>query len=179
MGQGIFGYKMSKHSLPCTSWGVEKSLSPYLTSSLFFWSFGSARQTMTGPNLCMKIDLEFSQTYFWCVSAALFIHDPAYRLQSPGKLLGSVEEWNGKLEKLGGANTAYWPNQPVEIPQNVRINVIVIWSKFHPTQWGKCYHFRPWLTFVLTWKNMSKSGPKWSQKWQINGPRAAKNSPNG
>ena len=52
-------------------------------------------------------------------AAAIFIHDPVYRLQSPGKLLDSIETWDGILEKLGGANTAYWPNQPVEIPQNV------------------------------------------------------------
>ena len=33
--------------------------------------------------------------------------------------MDSIETWDGILEKLGGANTAYWPNQPVEIPQNV------------------------------------------------------------
>ena len=31
----------------------------------------------------------------------------------------TVETWGDQLEKLGGSNTAYWPNQPVKIPKNV------------------------------------------------------------
>ena len=58
------------------------------------------------------------QNYY--ISAAIFFTDPVYRLQSPGKLLDSIEVWQENLEKLGGANTAYWPNQPIEIPRNVR-----------------------------------------------------------
>merc|ERR1711884_951884 len=65
-------------------------------------------------------DLDKFTLYFTTFNfAAIFIHDPVYRLRSPGKLLDSIETWDGILEKLGGANTAYWPNQPVEIPQNV------------------------------------------------------------
>ena len=57
-------------------------------------------------------------SFFFAV--ALFIHDPVYRIPSPGKLLDTVETWGEHLEKLGGSNTAYWPNEPLEIPLEVR-----------------------------------------------------------
>jgi len=50
---------------------------------------------------------------------ALYIHDPVYRLASPGKFLDTVETWNEGLQKLGLANTAYWPNQVVEVPSEI------------------------------------------------------------
>ena len=50
---------------------------------------------------------------------ALLIHDPVYRIQSPGKILDSVNTWNEKLEKLGGRNSAYWPNYSVKLPKEV------------------------------------------------------------
>lgn len=50
---------------------------------------------------------------------ALYIHDPVYRLASPGKFLDTVETWGEGLQKLGLANTAYWPNQVVEVPTEV------------------------------------------------------------
>ena len=61
-------------------------------------------------------------SFFFAV--ALFIHDPVYRIPSPGKLLDTVETWGEHLEKLGGSNTAYWPNEPLEIPLEVRAAAI-------------------------------------------------------
>jgi hypothetical protein len=62
---------------------------------------------------------------------ALFIHDPVYRIESPGKYLDSVESMGESLEKLGGANTAYWPNYPVELPTEVNIVLgLVIYHNF-------------------------------------------------
>jgi len=85
----------------------------YLKDAAFVEAFENPQADEEG-------DLDKFTLYFTTFNfAALFIHDPVYRLQSPGKLLDSVETWDGILEKLGGANTAFWPNQPVEIPQNV------------------------------------------------------------
>ena len=55
---------------------------------------------------------------------ALLIHDPVYRIRSPGTLLNSgipVDTWDEKLEKLGGRNSAYWPNYSVKLPKEVSI----------------------------------------------------------
>lgn len=43
-----------------------------------------------------------------------------YRLNSPGNYLNTVDTWNEGLQKLGGENTAYWPNQVVPVPPEVR-----------------------------------------------------------
>jgi len=53
---------------------------------------------------------------------ALYIHDPVYRLNSPGTYLNTVDTWDEGLQKLGpngGENTAYWPNQVVAVPPEV------------------------------------------------------------
>ena len=46
-----------------------------------------------------------------------------YRLNSPGTYLNTVDTWDEGLQKLGpngGENTAYWPNQVVAVPPEVR-----------------------------------------------------------
>ena len=63
-------------------------------------------------------------------TVALYIHDPVYRLGSPGKYLNTVETWDEGLQKLGGENTAYWPNQVVQVPQEVRFIIVFYRSPF-------------------------------------------------
>ena len=50
---------------------------------------------------------------------AFYIHDPVYEIPAPGKLLSSNADgptWEASLKKMGGRNTAYWPNYPVRLP---------------------------------------------------------------
>ena len=70
----------------------------------------------------IHVDVLFCHPPFFInFSVAPFIHDPVYRIRSPGSILDSVPGWDDRLEKLGGANTAYWPNYPVQLPKNVSI----------------------------------------------------------
>ena len=64
-----------------------------------------------------------NSVYIFFFSVALYIHDPVYRLNSPGTYLNTVDTWDEGLQKLGpngGENTAYWPNQVVAVPPEVR-----------------------------------------------------------
>ena len=72
-------------------------------------------------------------------SVALYIHDPVYRLRSPGKYLHTVETWNEGLEKLGGENTAYWPNQIVQVPAEVRFIFMIFHVGGHVCLLGSFY----------------------------------------
>lgn len=49
----------------------------------------------------------------------LLSNDPVYRLRSPGSQLGEVASWADRLELMGGAETAVWPNYPCNIPEEV------------------------------------------------------------
>ena len=52
-------------------------------------------------------------------TVAFYIHDPVYQISTPGKLLESAADgkaWEDSLVKMGGSNTAYWPNYPVRMP---------------------------------------------------------------
>ena len=57
--------------------------------------------------------------YFVSHSAAAYVHDPVYRIPSPGSHLDDIASWEGLLEKMGGQNTAYWPNYPIRLPKGV------------------------------------------------------------
>merc|ERR1711936_87548 len=52
-------------------------------------------------------------------AAAMYIHDPVYQISSPGSHLDDIPSWEGRLKKMGGANTAYWPNYPIRLPKEV------------------------------------------------------------
>ena len=55
-----------------------------------------------------------------------------YRLNSPGNYLNTVDTWNEGLQKLGGENTAYWPNQVVPVPPEVRFITSTYFSPSMP-----------------------------------------------
>ena len=42
-----------------------------------------------------------------------------YRLEDPGSKLNLVSDWFNQLDQLGGESTAYWPNYPVRIDEEV------------------------------------------------------------
>ena len=50
----------------------------------------------------------------------MYIHDPVYQISSPGSHLDDIPSWEGRLKKMGGANTAYWPNYPIRLPKEVK-----------------------------------------------------------
>ena len=56
-----------------------------------------------------------------------------YRLNSPGNYLNTVDTWDEGLQKLGpngGENTAYWPNQVVSVPPEVRFIFVHLHTYF-------------------------------------------------
>ena len=56
-----------------------------------------------------------------------------YRLNSPGTYLNTVDTWDEGLQKLGpngGENTAYWPNQVVAVPPEVRFIFVHLYIYF-------------------------------------------------
>lgn len=56
-----------------------------------------------------------------------------YRLNSPGTYLSTVDTWDEGLQKLGpngGENTAYWPNQVVSVPPEVRFIFVHLYIYF-------------------------------------------------
>ena len=54
----------------------------------------------------------------------MYIHDPVYQISSPGSHLDDIPSWEGRLKKMGGANTAYWPNYPIRLPKEVKFSDI-------------------------------------------------------
>merc|ERR1711997_625740 len=100
---------------------------------------------------------------------ALFIHDPVYRIPSPGKLLDTVETWGEHLEKLGGSNTAYWPNEPLEIPLEVSgFQGIVQTSGFLvPGKKSGQLEVYNEENYQGPWNVASKSNIDWSYHWLI------------
>jgi len=48
-----------------------------------------------------------------------YFHDSVYTLRNPGQFLDSVSSWDDSLVQLGGGATAYWPNYPVQVPENL------------------------------------------------------------
>ena len=70
-------------------------------------------------NWLITVTTLLSNLKYLFLLVALYIHDPVYRLASPGKFLDTVGTWGEGLQKLGLANTAYWPNQVVEVPTEV------------------------------------------------------------
>jgi len=58
------------------------------------------------------------------LSVAMFFKDPVYRLDSPGSQLNDVANWKSKLVQMGGESTAYWPNNPTNLPKKVRFEVL-------------------------------------------------------
>ena len=62
----------------------------------------------------------------------MYIHDPVYQISSPGSHLDDIPSWEGRLKKMGGANTAYWPNYPIRLPKEV-----------------KCYHINISLNYFM------------------------------
>lgn len=56
---------------------------------------------------------------------ALLSKDPVYRLDSPGSHLNDVQNWKSKLIQMGGANTAYWPNNPTHLPKKVSFKLLL------------------------------------------------------
>ena len=50
----------------------------------------------------------------------MYIHDPVYQISSPGSHLDDIPSWEGRLKKMGGQNTAYWPNYPIRLPKEVK-----------------------------------------------------------
>ena len=56
----------------------------------------------------------------------MFVHDPVYRIQSPGSHLDDIASWEGLLDKMGGKNTAYWPNYPIRLPKEVNYTFIFL-----------------------------------------------------
>ena len=49
----------------------------------------------------------------------MYVHDPVYRIPSPGSHMDDIASWEGLLEKMGGKNSAYWPNYPIRLPKEV------------------------------------------------------------
>ena len=60
------------------------------------------------------------QNVYFLSLAAMYIHDPVYQISSPGSHLDDIPSWEGRLKKMGGANTAYWPNYPIRLPKEVK-----------------------------------------------------------
>jgi len=48
-----------------------------------------------------------------------FFHDSVYMISNPGDSLADVANWESNLVQLGGRASAYWPNYPVQVPQEV------------------------------------------------------------
>ena len=71
----------------------------------------------------MKINffgrLSFQPNVLQFVLVAFFFKDPVYYLVGPGNYLDDVNNWDSKLEQLGGQSTAYWPNNPTKLDKEV------------------------------------------------------------
>ena len=68
--------------------------------------------------------------------AAMYIHDPVYQISSPGSHLDDIPSWEGRLKKMGGANTAYWPNYPIRLPKEVKFSDINIRRSYLTFIWS-------------------------------------------
>lgn len=101
--------------------------------------------------------------------AAIFIKDPVYRISSPGRYLDTVQDWSDRLEKLGGVNSAYWPNYPTALPAEVSgFSGIVQTSGFLVP--GKTHgQLEVYNEEMGTgpWNIASKDGKDWSYHWLV------------
>jgi len=104
-------------------------------------------------------------------AAAVYVYDPVYRIPSPGSHLDDIASWEGLLEKMGGQNTAYWPNYPIRLPKGVTgFDGILQSSGFIPP--GKKYGQLEVYNIENgngPWDIASKSqdGKDWAYHWAI------------